>query len=124
MRSPTLESEKWLFQAIGTAIRDARIRAGMSQQELARRAEVSRPGLAMIENAYSGCTITNLYAIADGLGVSVFSLIPQSQVAQITNADGRIAQLEKKLLDCFEMAECIAEEAADLLPISLTRKAG
>jgi transcriptional regulator with XRE-family HTH domain len=55
--------------AVGRELRRARLRVGLSQQELASRLGVSPPYLSTIENGRSNTTVGQLSAIADALGV-------------------------------------------------------
>lgn len=56
---------------IGGRIKEVRTRLGMSQEELAERAELSQPHVSRIEDGRYSVTIDLLQAIAEALGCTV-----------------------------------------------------
>jgi transcriptional regulator with XRE-family HTH domain len=60
---------------IGERIREARKRAGLSQDELASKIDVNRSYLSLVENGKSSPTYEFLGKIASGLDLSVQDLI-------------------------------------------------
>jgi len=59
----------------GFAIRDFRIKAGLSVDELANRTLISAPHIRNIENEHREPSPVHLHKIAEVLGVRVMSLI-------------------------------------------------
>ena len=59
----------------GAAVRDLRIRAGLSALELSRRSGVARGTLAQLESGTGNPTVETLYALADALGVPLADLL-------------------------------------------------
>jgi len=56
---------------IGSAVRAARRRAGVSQAELARRAKTSQPAIARLEKGNVAPTVASLDRIARALGAEL-----------------------------------------------------
>ena len=65
---------------IGTAVRAARERLGMTQQELAWRADMHRTYIGGVERGERNLSTLNLLAIARALGVQVGDLVDYDQV--------------------------------------------
>lgn len=63
---------------VGERISIARLDARMTQQELARQINVTRPQVANIEAGRSDVPVARLISIATALGVSAASLLPQN----------------------------------------------
>ena len=83
MRSPTApttsaEHPDPLEQAIGSAIREARISAGLSATALAKAAQVSQPYISQLESGVASPSIQTLYRIANALHLSPQDLLPAS----------------------------------------------
>jgi transcriptional regulator with XRE-family HTH domain len=64
--------------AIGSSVRRARVRSGLSTRELAQKASMSQPFLSNIENGRSTPSVATLYKLASALGVSASELLPAS----------------------------------------------
>ncbi len=58
----------------GKKVRELRIRAGISQEELAEKAGVHRTYIGMIERAEKNITLENIEKLAGALGVSIVAL--------------------------------------------------
>jgi len=71
-----------IIMDIGPYIRAARLRAHLSQEELAARAGINRTYLSQLENGRSSPTLEVLAKIALALGMETGSLIPQTQAAR------------------------------------------
>jgi transcriptional regulator with XRE-family HTH domain len=56
---------------VGGAVRAARLRAGMSQVELARRSGTSQPSIARLEGGLVSPTVITLDRIARALGTEL-----------------------------------------------------
>jgi transcriptional regulator with XRE-family HTH domain len=66
--------------SLGQRIREARLRAGWSQNELASRADVKQPTLARIESGRRlDPSIRTVSALAGALDVSIESLVGRSE---------------------------------------------
>jgi len=62
---------------IGNRIREARVRAGLSQPQLSRLAEVANATVSRWETGKTCPCLVSLYRLADALGVPVGSLVYQ-----------------------------------------------
>jgi transcriptional regulator with XRE-family HTH domain len=56
---------------VGSAVRAARLRSGVSQAELARRARTSQPSIARLEKGQVSPTVISLDRIARALGTEL-----------------------------------------------------
>lgn len=63
------------LDAIGERLREARVRSGISQRELARRLTLSPSLISQLENGTSKPSVGTLYSIVTELGVSLDSVI-------------------------------------------------
>ena len=59
----------------GESVRDARKSLGLSQEELADKADVHRTYIGMIERAEKNITLTNIGKIAAALNLEIFELL-------------------------------------------------
>ena len=73
--------------AFGDVVREARRDAEMSQEELAMRAEVSRPTIARVEAGAHSITLDRLWAVAEALGVDAATLIARTQDKAVDMAE-------------------------------------
>ncbi len=64
-----------LLEQVSVNIRQARQRLGLSQQELADRADLSRRMITLIENALGNASLTTLDRIAQALGMPFADLV-------------------------------------------------
>ncbi|TKJ41034.1 hypothetical protein CEE37_05045 [candidate division LCP-89 bacterium B3_LCP] len=67
---------------IGPHIRQARVKAQLSQEELAASASINRTYLSQLENGHSSPTLEVLNRIAHALGMDPASLIPETTAAR------------------------------------------
>jgi transcriptional regulator with XRE-family HTH domain len=74
-----MESGSDLLQELGALFRSAREKAGLTQEETADRAGLSRPRYRDIEKGAAAARATTLVNIARALGMEVM-LIPQAMV--------------------------------------------
>jgi transcriptional regulator with XRE-family HTH domain len=65
--------------AVGPRLRDARVTAGISLRELARRIDISASALSQIETGKSHPSVRTLYMIVSELGLSLDELFSLSQ---------------------------------------------
>lgn len=70
--------EAAVMAAIGSSVRRARRRSGLSTRELAQRASLSQPFLSNIENGRSSPSVATLYKLAAALGIGATDLLPPS----------------------------------------------
>ncbi|WP_041798541.1 helix-turn-helix domain-containing protein [Rhodopseudomonas palustris] len=71
-----------LLKELGLSFRTARLAAGLSQEEIALRANISRPRYRDIETGAAAARATTLINIARALGLEMM-LIPQAMVPAI-----------------------------------------
>jgi CheY-like chemotaxis protein/DNA-binding XRE family transcriptional regulator len=67
-------------KAFGAAIRDWRIQLGISQEELAERAELHRTYVSDVERGSRNISLKNIERLAHALEVSVATLFPESKL--------------------------------------------
>jgi len=72
------------LDAIGGRLREERVRAGISQRELARRLGLSASLISQLEGGVSKPSVGTLYAIVTELGVSLDSVIRGDESADET----------------------------------------
>lgn len=70
-------------RSLGTALRAARVRAGLTVQALALRAEISQPHLSQMENGKVSPSIATLYRLASALDVSPQELLPDARAEEV-----------------------------------------
>ena len=66
--------KKQVVIKFGKKIRSERMRAGLSQEELAARAGVHRTYIGMVERAEKNITLANIEKIAKALGMRISQL--------------------------------------------------
>jgi DNA-binding XRE family transcriptional regulator len=80
-----------LLEDLGQRLRKARLAAGLSQQQIAQRANISRPRYRDIETGAAAARATTLVNVARALGMEMM-LIPQPMVPAVQSmlqpADG------------------------------------
>jgi XRE family aerobic/anaerobic benzoate catabolism transcriptional regulator len=67
------------IRALGTRVREARARRGISRKTLAQESEVSERYLAQVESSQTNPSILVLRHVADALGISLIELIEPQQ---------------------------------------------
>jgi hypothetical protein len=72
------EERKMLLKQLGLSIKLARVRKGLSQEELAELAGLHRTYIGMVERAERNITVINLVQIAKALDVSIDKLFDNS----------------------------------------------
>jgi XRE family aerobic/anaerobic benzoate catabolism transcriptional regulator len=80
-----------LLTEIGAIVRKARAKRGMTRKTLAALSQTSERYLAQIESGEGNPTVLVLEAVAQGLGLTLFNLLP------FTEGDGARARLAKRL---------------------------
>lgn len=59
---------------VGMNVKLARTKAGLKQEELAEKADISRETIGSIERGEKSPTVATLGAIADALGIEMYKL--------------------------------------------------
>lgn len=67
-------------QAFGQRVRELRLAAGMTQEDLAERCGLFRTYMSRIETGQANPTLTMIHALADSLDVPVDALFTQAPV--------------------------------------------
>lgn len=62
-------------QIVGRNVRDARVAAGLTQEELANRSGFSQQYLSDLERGHRNPTIVTIYELSQALGVSHIDLV-------------------------------------------------
>jgi len=70
-------NEQELAAAFGLNLRLKRKKSGMTQQELAEKAGVTRVYIGLIERGETSITLEKVYRLADALKCDVFDLLPR-----------------------------------------------
>ncbi|MBA8824801.1 transcriptional regulator with XRE-family HTH domain [Saccharopolyspora lacisalsi] len=71
------------LRAIASNVRAARIRAGLTLEELTRRAQVSKGALVGLEKAEGNPNLATLVRLADTLGISVSALMQEAPEGRV-----------------------------------------
>ncbi|MGW2646270.1 helix-turn-helix domain-containing protein [Streptomyces sp. NPDC001393] len=78
------------LRSVAHNVRAARLRAGLSLDELSRRAQVSKGALVGLEKAQGNPNLATLVRLADTLGISVSALMqgpPEGRVRVVSSDD-------------------------------------
>jgi transcriptional regulator with XRE-family HTH domain len=75
MEGAPVEDGSLILTALGAAIREHRLKAGLTQAELAQRAGIGRPHLNHIEGGRKNPTVVVLVHLAHSLGVAPGDLL-------------------------------------------------
>lgn len=68
--------EAWLYRTLGSRVRTARKKRGLSQQELATALGLSRASVANLEAGNQKCSLRSVYDAALALRVTPKELMP------------------------------------------------
>jgi transcriptional regulator with XRE-family HTH domain len=69
-------SDETLYQAIGVAVRKARIAAGLSQDDLAKAVQMTRTSITNLESGRQQVPLHTLYVVARELGRKIGDFLP------------------------------------------------
>ncbi|MBA7495577.1 hypothetical protein ES702_06164 [subsurface metagenome] len=69
-----MSSDRNILISFGIKVRELRKKKGMSQEDLAHRADLHRTYIGMIERAEKNITLVNISKISTALDVSIRSL--------------------------------------------------
>jgi transcriptional regulator with XRE-family HTH domain len=78
-REHTMKPNSDALHDLGSLLHDARKKAGLTQEQVAERAGISRPSYREIENGGAAARATTLINVARALGLELM-LIPQAMV--------------------------------------------
>jgi DNA-binding XRE family transcriptional regulator len=78
------EDGSLILAALGAAIREHRVQAGLTQAELAQRAGIGRPHLNHIEGGRKNPTVVVLVHLASSLGVTPGDLLQPAALSEAT----------------------------------------
>lgn len=82
-----------LVAAFATVLRDRRERAGLTQEDLAERADVSARFISFLENGRRQPTLSAIAALSAGIGASMVDVIGQVEARYRSDAaDGSSSQ--------------------------------
>ena len=81
MREAAGQGEPEVLDAIGERLREERVKAGISQRELARRLGLSPSLISQLESGQSRPSVGTLYSIVTELGVSLDHVIRGGELA-------------------------------------------
>ncbi|MFJ5446854.1 helix-turn-helix domain-containing protein [Methylobacillus methanolivorans] len=82
-------------QLLGLMIRNARIERGLTIEELAERADVSRGLVYRAEQGDMGCGIGSVFELATIVGVPLFTADPSTIALHIANAEKTLSLLPR-----------------------------
>ena len=89
MREAPSQGEPEALNGIGDRLREERVKAGLSQRELARRLNLSASLISQLESGQSRPSVGTLYSIVTELGVSLDSVI-RGDGDSVGRADGGV----------------------------------
>jgi len=75
VRLPTGDQRPRRLLTFGARVREIRVAAGLSQEELAERASLHRTYIGSVERGERNLAIGNCYALADALNVPLRELL-------------------------------------------------
>ena len=75
MRLPTGDQHLKRLHAFGARVREMRVAAGLSQEDLAERASLHRTYIGSVERGERNLAIGNCYALADALNVPLREML-------------------------------------------------
>jgi transcriptional regulator with XRE-family HTH domain len=119
-----------VLQQFAERVRQLRQQKGLSQEELAFRANLDRTYISDIERAKRNISVFNIRSIADSLGVTIADLFsPTGGDASASNPAGENLYLVKRSFtdscgftlsaDCIDRAARTTASQIELLPLSL-----
>lgn len=76
-----------LLAAFATTLRSARTAAGLSQEDLAARADISARHISFLETRRRQPSLTILKAVSDGLGLTMSDFV--GRIEEVYSRDGR-----------------------------------
>lgn len=98
------------LDAIGDRLREERVRAGLSQRELARRLGLSASLISQLENGASRPSVGTLYAIVTELGVSLDRIIKGDDGAEVARASEAVPVVHSTMRQAIDLASGVRWE--------------
>ena len=108
------------YKAIGMRVKSARIRKGMTQDEVAEKAEISNSHISNVETGNTKVSLPPLVLIANAIGVSVDELLCDSVEKSKRVFDDALSRIAK---DCDDWETRIIADVAAALKESLRKTA-
>lgn len=99
---------------IGTNLREARERAGYTQDEVAAELGVKQGAVAHWEKGRRNISLSRLHRLAEMYGTTVEALVSTGETKTVPSLEKRLSQLEKKV-------QAIEEDPKERSNASLTR---
>lgn len=96
---------KKIYEIIGNRIRAERKKKGFSQEELAKKSNLERPSVVLIENGRQKLPIDRLYLIATALELHPYKLLPEPSAVFSLGSD-----------DTLDSAPMITHKIQELKP--------
>jgi transcriptional regulator with XRE-family HTH domain len=72
-------TEEDLYRLFGQKVREQRARLGLNQAEVAQLIGLARGSVANIETGRQRIPLHHVYALADALGVDIYTLLPSEK---------------------------------------------
>lgn len=113
-----------LLDAIGDRLREERVRAGISQRELARRLGLSASLISQLESGQSRPSVGTLYAIVTELGVSLDHVIRGADAPGPRETDGGRAGGDTPVVHPGERATIDLDSGVRWEELAATREEG
>ena len=98
---------------VGLRIKDARTRAGLSQEDLAQAMEVTQSFIYLLESGKQNMTVQTLARVAQALDTTVSALLPQERGAVVSTSN--LVDLMNSLDDIVEGLRTRSEQDRRLL---------
>lgn len=108
------------YKAIGKRIKNARIKADLTQERLAEMVEISPTHMSNIETGTTRVSLTAIVSLANALSVTVDDLLCDSVVKSKVQFEKDIAGI---LADCDEYEIRMVKDMAQALKETLRRDA-
>lgn len=108
------------YKAIGKRIKIARIKADITQEQLAEKAEISPSHMSNIETGTTRVSLTTMVVLANALGVTLDDFLCDSVLQAKVQFQQDIADL---LADCDEYEIRIIKDVLETLKATLRRDA-
>jgi transcriptional regulator with XRE-family HTH domain len=89
------------LRELGLSVRNARVNAGMTLEELAKRAGLSKSVLSQVERGSTNPTLSTLWAISNALGLDPLSLLGNGADARVysTRQDEKVLRVQVPVME-------------------------
>ena len=98
-----IDREK-LYEEIGYKIRSRRRELGLSQNDLAKKVDLTRTSITNIEAGTQGPPLHLLYQLCDSLEIEIFDILPKlNDIVQLdqVEVDGHIEKMPQRTADAL-----------------------